>query len=543
MLIALVTSACAGGSGSTDTSTVEAKPFERFLPDGPVHGVFVTNGLEERDAPLQPKSTFAMQDPSVTAVVPLGAVGNDATLTIEWRRMGAGIDEAEVLFVHEVEVEDFQSAFSVGVSEGQLDPGVYEVVASLDTHEVSALWRVASEPASPETTSSDSAPPVAGDSGVIAASAASTEADCSDLEVAMRAPILWLVDYLVLADGGSLAAVECRTVILSATVVGPPMVVAEYSPNFSDMLDPCRLPGGSDMPGTTVHFSARYADDPAEAARAEHLLEDPEEPPVVVLQSIPRNGSRVEPGDTIRLQSQAMEIPPSEGLHWAEIRSPGGVLGREEHQATPCVPSRFFSVMERTYTVPADPPPVIELTAVAQDFDGVDSTDSVTFVTDDRQVWEGTMTAETERQYEGAGGCFDTWRAELDFVVDPEGTIDGTGRAELGEFGCELPSSNPAQAHVFSIGGQSSDDALTLLLSFGHNVPAGSNQWAGFPNLLLTSAGQPGGGPPGPPLVIPKVDECRARGRVTETQRYASNDPTVAEATFDLRCAIEPGRR
>lgn len=537
VLIALAASACTGGNGPTDTPTVEAKPYEKFLPDGPVHGVVLTDALEE-GGPLEPKSTFAPQDPSVTAVVPLGAVGDDATLTIEWRRMGADIDESEVLFAHEIEVENFQSAYSVGVSEGQLAPGVYEVVASLDTHESSALWRVADEPASTETTSSDGAPPVAGDSGVVAASAAAAGDDCSNLEVRPSGQILWLVDYRVSANNSGLARVECPAVILSATVVGPPVVVAEVPPTFGGLLDPCRLPGGSDMPGTTVHFSARYTDDPAEAAGAQHLLEDPEQSPVLVLQSIPSSGSRVEPGDTIRLQSQAMELPPSEGLHWAEIRSPAGVLGRDEHQATPCDQSRFYSEMERTYTVPADPPPVIELTAVAQDFDGVASTDSVTFVTDDRVVWEGTLMAETERQYEGAGTCFDTWRAELDFVVDQTGKIDGSGRAELGEFGCALPSSNPAQAHVFSIGGQSSDEALTLLLSFGQNVPAGSNQWAGFPNLLLTNAGQPGGAPPGPRLVIPKVDECRARGRVTERQVYGAGDPTVAEGTFDLQCAL-----
>ncbi|MGH3029554.1 MAG: hypothetical protein ACRDNE_02085 [Gaiellaceae bacterium] len=138
--------------------------------------------------------------------------------------------------------------------------------------------------------------------------------------------------------------------------------------------------------------------------------------------------------------------------------------------------------------------------------------------------WTGTMGTETRRDYrqpEWPATCTDSWEGELRFVVDENGVIEGAAGPRCWMSRARIRRTQPKRPS--SPWGESTDGALVLRLSFGRNTPRDGLQMGGFAER--------------PPLEIPKRDDCTAQGDVTVTGTVVPfEDPTVARATFDLRC-------
>jgi hypothetical protein len=523
----------------------------------------LAKGVNERGSIVAPRLTFTTRDKQATAVIGLGVDAPEATLTVAWYRL-AGTDRREHLFSHEIRVGPGALAYSQGVAKGGLAPGLYETVARLGERQVRTPWVVrrrgsaegVSAPASDRTASvlisSRSAQgtppwdlPSPGESGVWEDEGGSAADGAPGAGCAVNRILISGLRPLRDVDVYASLHGPCSTLALTGTVSGPPSLIirddALSGPVASvrGQADVCELPGGSDLPGTVVRIEATGS----ATGSQNYVLEDLGEYLLADVEAIPAAGSRVAAGERIKLHALALLLAPALGVKvlYVEdgndlIESVGNVSGSTEPVS--CDPRRFVAELFAEYRVPADPPPVIEICANAEGFDGVHAEGCIEFYTG--EVWKGTLSADTSRAYQAGGTCTDSWEGELSFVVDDKGAIEGDGRATLEDVSCPYPF-NPAREHVFSVGGEVGEDAFVLRLSFGRNIPRNGHQVAGFGNLLLTNAGQVGGQPPGPPIEVRKLGDCNAKGEATLQDRYgASGDPTVARATIELTCPSGP---
>ena len=159
--------------------------------------------------------------------------------------------------------------------------------------------------------------------------------------------------------------------------------------------------------------------------------------------------------------------------------------------------------------------------------------------------WTGTIESDTSRTYlEGIYGgnthCTDHWRGTLDLGVRPDGAIEGTGEARpTSRPTCYAGVGKLATLETFAVRGRATDQALTLQLVFGKGdgvVLAGWNV-----NTTRYAGGSPKAG--GPPIAVPLIDPCTARGTVALHDTIHSGgklDPMTALDTIALKCE-EPG--
>ena len=545
-----------GSSSGVD----ESKP--RLQPDGPLRGMVLTKGVNEKGSVVAPRLAFTTRDKQATAVIGLGIDAPEATLTVAWYRL-AGANRREHLFSHRIPVGPGALAYSQGVAAGGLAPGLYETVATLGKRQVRTPWIVRPRG------SADTASSPAGDGAAASALVSSRSAqglepweipspgesgvweDEAGPPAEGSPPTMCEVDNIYprlipLPDVHVSASLlgPCSTLTLTAAVSGPPAVLATNDAlsgvsHVYGQADVCALPGGSDLPGTVIRFEATGS----ASAREDFALPDLGESLTAGAEAIPAAGSKVTAGERIKLHALAFVMPPAQGIKVLYvddgndlIESVGNVSGSE--RPISCDPRRYLAELFAEYQVPADPPPVIEICANAEGFDDVRARDCIEFYTGER--WEGTLSADTSRAYHGGGTCTDSWEGELSFVVDDKGAIKGDGRATLEDVSCPYPF-NPAREHVFSVGGEAGEGTFVLRLSFGRNIPQDGHQVAGFSNLLVTNAGQAGGQPPGPPIEVRKLDDCNAKGEATLQGRYGGfEDPTVARTTIELTCPSVP---
>ena len=113
----------------------------------------------------------------------------------------------------------------------------------------------------------------------------------------------------------------------------------------------------------------------------------------------------------------------------------------------------------------------------------------------DLQVWTGTITSQTSRQFVINGAlvntCNTNWETDLDFAVDPVGAVLGSGRATLTAPRVCSPHNNQAsintEAMVITVEGRKESSAFDLLLGASTFEPAASGDFGGY--FLLFNAG------------------------------------------------------
>lgn len=482
-LLALVVASCGDRSATGD---------EQFAPvlhaDGPLRGLILTRGSTAEGLGVTPQLAFSPQDIEVYALIGLGDdIREGATLTVAWYRI-SGIDERQPLFTHEIAVGPGGSAYSQAIADGGLAPGVYETVATLGDSQVRIPWvvRVAER----------DAPTVGGQTGAAAESTGDEDWNVPDggdsgwnepqeRETAPSAPGPCQVfgihpgfEPFLDVEASVLWGGTCATISLAAAVSGPPQILASASDNSAEAAHSlnasaavCSLPGGSDIPGTAVHWTATGSDD--ETATAVFALPDFGPTLEALVQSVPDAGARVPPGQRIALRGMAVVMPPALGIEKLSLRV-GDQLIQEVGNASetsspqPCDIGRYGAITHTHYEVPSDPPAVIRICARATGFDGTEAEHCIEFFTG--EVWAGTMRLVFDGNVVHAGTT-PPCRGVADFVmtlsVDDDGTVTGSGTISGAPYVCvvdgqEYPGLNPSG--TFTVHGTKTDAMFDLVL-------------------------------------------------------------------------------
>jgi hypothetical protein len=426
--LSTATSSVTATSPHVPTSAGGVASTVPLQPDWPLGGIWLASGLDSDGAIVDPRLAFSTDDVEVAAVVALGAdVPGGATLLVEW--FAVGIDERVPLFTHEIAVGPGGLAVSRGAAPGGLAPGFYEVVATLGEHRTKTPWVVRqAEPGSstvaglrmgvPTRSAPAPAPPSdddydwTGERGTPLGPEPPPGPCAPRTITAYTSPITSVYAW---ADWAG----TCTTLKITAAVSGPPATL--YSADVTEFeigsggtpnVDVCDLPGGTDMPGTVVHFDATID---GEVVSEDLVLPDRGPGVLADVDSIPPPGSRVEPGQSIALRALGMQIAPALGIETLELFALGqeiGTTGNASGSTEPiaCDAGRFFALLESRYVVPDPLPPVIEICALATTFDDHEGRGCIVFTTG--EVWTGSY----------AGTL--TW--DCNVLGQRSGTLDGT---------------------------------------------------------------------------------------------------------------------
>ena len=512
-LLLIVVSACSGGSPfPIDEGAPASDAFSvshALEPDGPLLGIAFTGHVDRKNLKVRPALAFTTQDTEVTAVIGIGDVEESSTLVVTWYRV-SGLKERETLFAHELIVGPGAQAFSQAVAPAGLAPGIYDTEATMDGHVTHTPW-IVREAGGAETgaTAQAASEEGAGDAPRSGDGWSSDGTEFPQPPGISEGTCTVSIDAGMVKPSRSVMASAwwlgpCTTGTLTATVSGPPTTLASsdslHESDKSDsavgtdgQADVCSLSGGSDLPGTVVHLEATGS----ASGFKDFTLPDFGETLAVGLDGLPAPGSEVEPGDRIDIVAFAIVFEPALGVKTLYVddgnellESVGNLSGSD--QPVPCDYDRTIALIETTYEVPSDPPPVIELCATAVGFDGTKSKNCVSYYTG--EVWKGTATS---------------------IVTDPQSTM-----------GCGNPITivGTVQLGVAEDGSVAGTyDATGPCVSEPHAEFTGSVTDAGFvfPDLVIFTNGS----------LIPKDNPTHAGGTFTNDQ-----GTTTWETTWDLTC-------
>ena len=173
-----------------------------------------------------------------------------------------------------------------------------------------------------------------------------------------------------------------------ATMHGPFSPLGPLSANPGDgfyavygdwlQVDPCKLSGGSDLPGAVLTYKTVISGPgPNRGLSAVNYWTLPRRfgGPVLTAGSTPPHGTRVHPGEVIKVHITATEAnggAPEPGIQEIAVGlSPLLTIDKATYgdHPTACDKSRLTKTLTASYTVPDNPPPIITLIATARDFD------------------------------------------------------------------------------------------------------------------------------------------------------------------------------
>lgn len=192
-----------------------------------------------------------------------------------------------------------------------------------------------------------------------------------------------------------------------ATMHGPFSLLGPLSANPGEgfyavygtwfQVDPCKLSGGSDLPGAVLIYKTVISGPgPNQGLSAVNYWTLPREfgGPVLTAGSTPPHGTRVHPGEVIKIHITATEAnggAPESGIQEIALGlSPLLTIDKATYgdHPTACDKSRLTKTLNTTYTVPDNPPAIITLIATADSFDNNQAEPlSADFPTAD--VWTG----------------------------------------------------------------------------------------------------------------------------------------------------------
>ncbi len=266
-------------------------------------------------------------------------------------------------------------------------------------------------------------------------------------------------------------------IIVSATVTGPSKQIGSYvgmeGGVFADYyVDPCYLSGGSDLPGTKVMVTSSVKDSFDQtkeigSVNATFTLADDTLAPRAKVTSTPNKGAKVKAGDKINIKVTAQERrkngPWQTGVKVIQITAdPGGLVKdpwvNPSKLPKPCAEKTWEQQDQATYTVPSNPPPIIKICVIAEDYAGNQGTNCGEFYTG--KVWTGTIHATgTGTGPGGTGGSFTgTYDGKLTLVEGADGAI--TGHAQVAASGCSAVK--PAKSILFDVTGTDNGKQLEL---------------------------------------------------------------------------------
>jgi hypothetical protein len=590
VLVALLLSgvSCSNPRGSATSKKALSPPVE--VKD-PIISMVMASSIDAKGEIVNARFTFPPNEPHLTAIVFLGKI-NGSQLNMTWYKTSESGDEK--LFEHQIQVKSNGRAFSIGKNQGgTLSIGTYKVVATLDgqTKEVEfdvspakkkqkstsnrsdenvfenrslmqmVAWKSASWQQAPRTptgiTQETSPSPVYGPSGIVLPPPNSPSG-----------PTASICDVSVDGIGGSADSVEILSegnclepynIKVFASITGAYQFVGTYGAGARVRMysvyqvDPCWLPGGSDLPGTKVAVKVENVGATRKTVVSANsvitLGEDTLAPRVNVV-STPARGTKVKTGDKIHLNVTAAEKrsggPWQTGVKVIQVTAePGGLV--KEPWTNPsnlpksCGEKTWEQKYEATYTVPKDPPAVIKICAITEDYVGNESSQCGEFPTGD--LWKGTLHAKSS-QFFGLSPldgsplqCLDEeWDINLDLVVLSDGSVTGKGDGQLASMPkCSFPEERyDLEGHTISCPGiRGRFDGKEFQLQFPAARPGEQHGTLG--GIVSLSGSPPGQNPP--TLRVQVIGSDMAKGQ-TKTD-VNIDGPRHATGLFDiaLKCA------
>lgn len=489
LVIVVVALSCTSDTANQEESSIRAGELESHLM-----GMVVAPTMTRQAQPVDPTFSFAPDQTEIVVIIQVGKLDADPPLDITWYRISP--DGEEELFTHTVEVASFDRAFSVGLNEGTLAQGAYRVAATLNgqTAELSFAVGVAvvdGEGAGSSGSEGEGTPPVPGDSGAVTSEALEDASDPSTgTQMLLGPPGLagsgWfdlqagMVEFQAYFTGRFPddprpplpfqigAGVDGTTTQVIDSVLPEGQQATDLS------IDPCTISGGRDLPGTEVRLTGTVDGDVDESIV---VLGPDTLAPTITATSEPSTFSTVSAGDQIIFEVTAEEVrsggPWETGVQSIFLREEGGDPFFDESfgdQPQPCGQKSWEQTVTATYTVPDNPPPIIEIVASAQDFGSglavpvpnIPQESRFLFYTG--EVWTGTMHSETRTISEGT--CRGSAEATLRLVVAEDGTVTGEAAVTGPEEVCRAGPARftlPGPDAIYSVRGTKSATGFTLI--------------------------------------------------------------------------------
>ena len=537
-------------AGACSGDTAEESGLRAGVVEGPIAGLLVASSFDERGFAVDPTFTFTPDQEQMTVVVYAGEI-TGSPIDITWYRVGEE-DQEEELFNHSLEIGSLETAYSTGVNPGTLASGTYRARVDLEGTTRTIEWDVAEEGETAAAEAAEGQPPVPGPSGV--AAGRSTRDDEPDPnEKGTEDCALYLYPDGETTDSSAhlvdpFAGSECTDPDGREVTVGWSVLTANGYLSVGDtskansgkylMLDPCSLSlvGGSDLPGASVRFlgSATATGGSRNSAVGNWTitLGDDTLAPRIKVNSSVHSGSRVKTGDEINFDVTARELrtggPWQTGVYQLQVTGPDGLIEEDTDPSRlpkPCGQKKWTRAVQGTYKVPSNPPPIIELCAVAEDFAGNFKNNCGTFYTG--EVWEGTMLSAASFRIPLHGTCSSEFETILRLIVAPDGSVSGEGRAVVVKpQSCPFPrdASSPRSV-TMRVEGAAFEDRFEIQLFPVSISPPTNYDIAGFGANL---------GPPPPPQTIPITASGVAEG--TFTAIYSLGGDQRSRNTFHLEC-------
>jgi hypothetical protein len=505
LVAAVVALSCTSDAANQEVPSIRAGELESHLM-----GMVVAPSMTRQAEPVDPAFSFAPDQTEIVVIVQVGKLDEDPPLDITWYRISP--DGEEELFTHTVEVASFDRAFSVGVNEGTLAQGAYRITATMNgqTAELSfAVGAAVGDGAGAGSSGSEGAagsPPSPGDSGAVTSEAIeSPSGPGTDTQMLLGPPGLaefsWfdhqagIVEFQAYFTGRGEAAAPPLPFQISAAVDGTSQpvidsVLPEGQREIGLSLDPCAIPGGRDLPGTEVRLTGTVGEEVDESTVT---LAPDTLAPMITATSEPSTFSTVSAGDQIVFEVTAEEVPSGgpwqTGVERIFLREEGGDRFFDEsygEQPQPCAQKSWEQTATATYTVPDDPPPIIEIVASSLDFGSglavpiPNAPQESRFLFYTGEVWTGTMHTETRvtdipdsTMPDIKYSCEGSLDADLRLIVAEDGTVSGEAPYMEPKTVCRgagVGVSGPPESGTLSVTGTRSatEFRLVLFLVEGH---------------------------------------------------------------------------
>jgi hypothetical protein len=364
--------ACAGCSSLTSPPKALGRPAE-----GPILSLVTAQTLQG-GRPHGLTQYFAIKTRTIYAAAFLGDLHGGTQMVMIWSRLTA--HGLHVMFSKELPVTSYGIAYTTGVTPGTLPPGSYQVSASVDGVTRSVYWTVFTPKGMTTAEFAKSAVPLRlGSSGSLPQ--VPPKVPCVEAQSSASMPSTTDVRLLVSAycpqdkRNGPTRGVMIATMNRKAGewLVGSLKLQRTGMLTGSFNLDVCKLPRGSNEPGTALYYSSViYYRGTSRSYSGKYVLPPAHLPPVVLISSSVPPGAQVFPGQKIVLHVTASE-PVSFGaelpIKSIQVSDPAGnvVTIRKFRPAKPvrCGDQALRRTITLTYTVPEGLHGPLTLTALA----------------------------------------------------------------------------------------------------------------------------------------------------------------------------------
>ena len=410
-------------------------------------------------------------------------------------------------------------------SDGLLQAISYELVS--DQSQVRKVASNQSPQSGPAQSSSSTAapgqPPVAGSSGTIppwvtpsgVCIGGGDEDMCGPEILDSTAPFVDLYvdnpsDQVVNVQGGLFQGGAVAEDQLSPVRTIAPAHSQEF------VYNPCYYWYGSDLPGAKFRFFV------STTSTDVTLGNDTSDPTVKVI-STPARGTKVRTGDKINLKVTANEQRSGgswqTGVKVIQITAePGGLVKdpwvNPSNLPKACDDKTWEQKDEATYTVPKDPPPIIKICVIAEDYAGNQGVKCGEFRTGNK--WNGKF-----HLVSSVSNFNETWDGKFSVVVGANGDVQGKGSAH--RVAAQCPWGNNATKAEFDVRGTFKRSQFQL--AFSETAMDGPNcglaNYTFFLDPEFISIGGSSRSPSGftVPVIAPGDAEAKLSNSATVTNR------------------------